>query len=315
MKKDSKPEKTLKKTGNKSITEEIIDLNSTKDYKKINKELIARANYAEMELAKLQLEKESFDTVKKRLKEEISCLKAQHESDELKIKELNYTISQMGKTLSEIEFSATETNREQQKALEKLKSSLADVESVVSYRATTSRRHLSKISRLINSFFQNTTEGSPQLKASIKKLTKEVTFCVEELGKIVNNNKLEPPDDNLKDTLREKEQTIEEYRKTLEKMREQMQLLRERVKELENQPSKKGSIDNDKKIKALIQEKESLARHVDTLEQSLREQSLFMQSLKDTIFVEENKSDIDEEIALVDREIFELQSSLDRALS
>ena len=306
MKKTQNNEKTVKRSS--SITEEPV----TKDYKKQNKELIARVSCAEMELAKLQVEKEAFESKEKDLKEKIRNLKSQHEIDELKIKELNYTISQLQKNLHEISNSTNEANKDSQKALEKLKFSLNEVESVVSYRTSTSRRHLAKITRIVTSFLQNSAEASPVFRASLKKFSKEVLNTVEELGKIMNTNKIESFEESFKESLREKDQTIEEYRKILEKMREQMQLLRERVKELEN---KKNYSENDKKVKVLIQEKDTLTKHISSLEQSLKEQSLFMESLKEAIFVDDEKNDIDQEIALVDQEIIELQCSLERALS
>ena len=306
MKKTQNNEKTVKRSS--SITEEPV----TKDYKKQNKELIARVSCAEMELAKLQVEKEAFESKEKALKEKIRNLKSQHEIDELKIKELNYTISQLQKNLHEISNSTNEANKDSQKALEKLKFSLNEVESVVSYRTSTSRRHLAKITRIVTSFLQNSAEASPVFRASLKKFSKEVLNTVEELGKIMNTNKIESFEESFKESLREKDQTIEEYRKILEKMREQMQLLRERVKELEN---KKNYSENDKKVKVLIQEKDTLTKHISSLEQSLKEQSLFMESLKEAIFVDDEKNDIDQEIALVDQEIIELQCSLERALS
>ena len=306
MKKTQNNEKTVKRSS--SITEEPV----TKDYKKQNKELIARVSCAEMELAKLQVEKEAFESKEKALKEKIRNLKSQHEIDELKIKELHYTISQLQKNLHEISNSTNEANKDSQKALEKLKFSLNEVESVVSYRTSTSRRHLAKITRIVTSFLQNSAEASPVFRASLKKFSKEVLNTVEELGKIMNTNKIESFEESCKESLREKDQTIEEYRKILEKMREQMQLLRERVKELEN---KKNYSENDKKVKFLIQEKDTLTKHISSLEQSLKEQSLFMESLKEAIFVDDEKNDIDQEIALVDQEIIELQCSLERALS
>ena len=306
MKKTQNNEKTVKRSS--SITEEPV----TKDYKKQNKELIARVSCAEMELAKLQVEKEAFESKEKALKEKIRNLKSQHEIDELKIKELNYTISQLQKNLHEISNSTNEANKDSQRALEKLKFSLNEVESVVSYRTSTSRRHLAKITRIVTSFLQNSAEASPVFRASLKKFSKEVLNTVEELGKIMNTNKIESFEESFKESLREKDQTIEEYRKILEKMREQMQLLRERVKELEN---KKNYSENDKKVKVLIQEKDTLTKHISSLEQSLKEQSLFMESLKEAIFVDDEKNDIDQEIALVDQEIIELQCSLERALS
>ena len=306
MKKTQNNEKTVKRSS--SITEEPV----TKDYKKQNKELIARVSCAEMELAKLQVEKEAFESKEKALKEKIRNLKSQHEIDELKIKELNYTISQLQKNLHEISNSTNEANKDSQRALEKLKFSLNEVESVVSYRTSTSRRHLAKITRIVTSFLQNSAEASPVFRASLKKFSKEVLNTVEELGKIMNTNNIESFEESFKESLREKDQTIEEYRKILEKMREQMQLLRERVKELEN---KKNYSENDKKVKVLIQEKDTLTKHISSLEQSLKEQSLFMESLKEAIFVDDEKNDIDQEIALVDQEIIELQCSLERALS
>ena len=306
MKKTQNNEKTVKRSS--SITEEPV----TKDYKKQNKELIARVSCAEMELAKLQVEKEAFESKEKALKEKIRNLKSQHEIDELKIKELNYTISQLQKNLHEISNSTNEANKDSQRALEKLKFSLNEVESVVSYRTSTSRRHLAKITRIVTSFLQNSAEASPVFRASLKKFSKEVLNTVEELGKIMNTNKIESFEESFKESLREKDQTIEEYRKILEKMREQMQLLRERVKELEN---KKNYSENDNKVKVLIQEKDTLTKHISSLEQSLKEQSLFMESLKEAIFVDDEKNDIDQEIALVDQEIIELQCSLERALS
>lgn len=315
MKKDVKAEKPLKRAHSRSIVETFPEPSPSKDYKKLCKELAARANYAELELAKVQLEQESYNTIKRKLKEEISLLKSQHENDELKIKELNYTISQLNKSLNEVQSSSTETTKNQQKTLEKLKGTLSDVESVVSYRATTSKRYLSKISRVINSYAQSQTDGSIQFKRFLK----EVNSCVEELGKIVSNNgtgKTEGSIGNFNETLREKEQTIEEYRKILEKMREQMQMLRERIRELEGQSQRK-SPDQEKRIKVLMQEKESLTKHVQNLEESLQEQSVFMASVKEAISSGKgrNSPDIDEEIAIVDQEIMELQCSLERALS
>ena len=295
-------------------------LHQLNDYPKLSQELAARANYAELELAKLQLERESFDNIKKKLKEEIYTLKLQHESDEIKIKELNYTISQLTKNIQEIQSTSNDVTREQQKTLEKLKSSLADVEAVVSYRATTSKRYLSKISRSLATYSQGQVEGSIQSKNSLKKFTKEVSGCLEELGKIMNNtisvSKAGANEDSFKETMKEKDQTIEEYRKTLEKMREQMHFLRDRVREMEAQSSRRSLPEYDHKIKVLTQEKESMVKHINSLEESLREQSEFMVSLKEAIIPEKDEvTDIDEEIALVDQEILELQCSLERALS
>ena len=168
---------------------------------------------------------------------------------------------------------------------------------------------------------QNNNDGSPQFKAGLKKFNKDIINCVEELTKIMNNtpgnHKNEENEEIFKETLREKDQIIEEYRKTLENMREKMHLLRYRIKELEVNNGVKSSSDSEKKIKILEKEKESLARHISSLEESLKEQSIFMVSLKEAMSTdpEEGKPNIDEEIALVDQEILELQCSLERAVS
>ncbi|OMJ88416.1 hypothetical protein SteCoe_9635 [Stentor coeruleus] len=285
---------------------------------KLNKELKARLSCTELELARMQLEVDSFDVTKKKMKEEINNLKAINERNEIKIKELTYTVNNLNKQLADIGKTSEKTNKDQQKTLESLKSSLSQVESLVSYRSTTCKKHLTKMTRTINTFSQNFNDTTPQIKTLIKKFTKDLTASIEEIGKIVSSGtKNDDFEEDLKESLREKDNTIEEYRKTLETMREKMLLMREKVREAEVSQSKKGNADSEKRIKFLLQEKEDLKKQVQDLEESLREQSAFVTSLKEAMNTvqEDNNSDIDDEIALVDQEILELQQSLERALT
>jgi uncharacterized coiled-coil protein SlyX len=187
------------------------------------------------------------------------------------------------------------------------------MESLVAYRASTSKKFLSKLLRLVNSFSQSNSEPGPSFRVNLKKFSREIVTCVEDLGKIINSNaKLDPDNDEFKETIREKDSIIEEYRLTLEKMREQMMVMREKLKENDG---RKG-IDSEKKVRSLIMENENLNKKIRGLEESLREQSEFVTSLKD-VFVNtgDEQKIIDDELALVDQEIVDLQSSLSRALA
>lgn len=277
------------------------------------KELKARANCAEHELAKMQLDKEMFESVKNGLKEEISALKEKNDALERKVRELEFVIQKQGKNIIELQNSSNDSNRGQQKLLEKLKNSLAEMESVVTYRAATSKKFLSKILRLVNSFVQTNSEPGSQFKVNLKKFNREVVNCIEDLGKVINSNgKIEVETEDFKETIREKDCIIEEYRGTLEKMREQMLVMREKIKEGEGG---RKNFDGDKRVKGLIAENEELVKRVRGLEESLREQSNFVASLRDAFGGQgEEVNHIDDELAQVDQEIYELQSSLSRAL-
>ena len=276
------------------------------------KELKARANCAEHELAKLQLEKETFEAVKNSLKDEISRLKSQIELQDRKIREFESVIQRQNKSISDLQNSSSDSNREQQKILEKLKNSLLEMESLVAYRASTSKKILSKILRLVNNFSQNNSEPGSSFKVNLKKFSREVVTCVEDLGKVVNSNtRVEQENDEFKETIREKDLIIDEYRVTLEKMREQMLIMRDKLKESDG----KKSSDYERKFKHLSIENENLIKKLRNLEDTLREQNEFVTSLRDVFGAQGEEANlIDNELAIVDQEIQELQSSLSRAL-
>lgn len=285
-------------------------------YNKMNdkqiKELKARANCAEHELAKLQLEKETFEAVKSGFKDEISRLKLQIEQQERKIREFEMVVQKQNKSISDLQNSSSDSNKEQQKILEKLKNSLLEMESLVAYRASTSKKILSKILRLVNNFAQNNSEPGSSFKVNLKKFSREVVTCVEDLGKVVNSNtRVEQENDEFKETIREKDLIIDEYRVTLEKMREQMLVMRDKLKESDG----KKSSDYERKYKHLSIENENLIKKVRNLEDTLREQNEFVTSLRDVFGGQGEEANlIDNELAIVDQEIQELQSSLSRAL-
>lgn len=275
------------------------------------KELKARANVAEHELAQMQLEKENWDSTMQSLKAEISALKNNNETLEKKIRDLEFMIQKQGKTIIELQNSNSDSNKGQQKELERLKINLLEMESIVSYRAATSKKFLSKLLRLTNNYVQGNSEPGSQFKFNLKKFSREIVACVEEIGKVINSNgKIELETEDFRETIREKDGIIEEYRGTLEKMREQMRVMREKLKD-----SDEGKM-GDRRVRGLISENEGLAKKVRVLEESLREQSEFVSSLREVFGGQgEEVHHIDDELAQVDQEIHELQSSLSRALS
>ena len=275
------------------------------------KELKARANIAEHDLAQLQLERENWDSTKLSLKSEISSLKHNTETLEKKIRDLEFTVQKQGKIITELQNSNSDSNKGQQRELERLKVNLVEMESIVSYRAASSKKFLNKVLRLVNNFVQGNSEPGSQFKLNLKKFSREVVACVEEIGKVINSQgKGEAESEDFRETLREKDGIIEEYRGTLEKMREQMRVMREKLKD-----SDEGKV-GDRKVRGLVAENEALVRKVRGLEESLREQSEFVSSLREVFGAQgEEVGVIDDELAQVDQEIHELQSSLSRALS
>jgi len=275
------------------------------------KELKARANIAEHDLAQLQLERENWDSTKLSLKSEISSLKHNTETLEKKIRDLEFTVQKQGKIITELQNSNSDSNKGQQRELERLKVNLVEMESIVSYRAASSKKFLNKVLRLVNNFVQGNSEPGSQFKLNLKKFSREVVACVEEIGKVINSQgKGEVESEDFRETLREKDGIIEEYRGTLEKMREQMRVMREKLKD-----SDEGKV-GDRKVRGLVAENEALVRKVRGLEESLREQSEFVSSLREVFGAQgEEVGVIDDELAQVDQEIHELQSSLSRALS
>lgn len=319
------------------------------------KEAKARANLAENQLAELQLEHSQLTKENKKTKAELNSLQKQHEHDQVLIKELKLSTSKHNKELEEKEASRNAQQKQQAKALAKLRSSLADIEKLMNYRAISAKRHLNKATRVLtqhqrqledqalpkptkNQFSKNLSELKEYFESVLEVLTNQEpedynqdAYC-EQLE--IENKRLQEEMTQLK----ESENITSKYKQTIERMREQIQVLKNRLSDLQSDENSKKEIEEkDNKISMLEKENELLNQHINYLQSSLNEQAGVIDHLKSVIssfsaspkasngsyYIDSPKQPQDDyeedqlrkEIDTLDDEIQQLQSSLQRALA
>lgn len=310
------------------------------------KDMKNRALNAEGENLRLKFEMSKLDSQIDKLKEDLSYMHKQHQDDLNLIKEL----SKNGKEDTNVS--------DHQLVLNKLKSSLEDIETTISSRSASAKKHLLKANKLLAKHTKILLDQNlmTSAKTLLVKGIKDMSQCIETVLSSLSGhrNSFEVLDishdlelENQKLQI-EKEEAISLYKDALEKMKEQTQILRDRLKDLENGGGLKRVIEEqESKIQSLTRENDILNQHIKSTQISLNEQYTLVEHLKDVIksmsspikpefnrrsyspsFVEEEteiekiinshqvKEDrnLQEEISSLDREIQNLQLSLQNAL-
>jgi len=223
-----------------------------------------------------------------------------------------------------------------------LKNSLSDMESVINYKSAAGKRHLKKITQYLSSI-SSLIEGIPL--EYFKEVNKNFELIQSEINIM---NRLFTTEDYLPTEaeterenerliselkkLREKENKTSEYRAALDRMKEDMKVLRERLTQLKSGDNLKKIVsEQEARIQSLVNEKELAWSQARALEETIREQRNVIEHLKDVISSlkpkteycnsaprsPQNQSDekqLQLEIANLDLEIQELQTSLQKAL-
>jgi hypothetical protein len=252
----------------------------------------------------------------------------QQENQELKLR-----IKEMENKIIILTSNADIGTSDQEINLNKIKESLSNLESLVSYRSTSSKKILLRLHKLLAKHAKIlldqplTTFYKSKLTVGIRKMSQSLT-AVEKL--------LVSPKDSVEPLV---EDQAEVYKLALEKMKNQATMLREKLKELENGDGLKKIIqDQDIKIEILLKERDLLKSQISNLQKSLNDQYHVIENLKTVMvpqkfskqsspvsspekdfagfktYIDHNEKDLQEEIANLDSEIQNLQNSLKRAL-
>lgn len=288
----------LRAESDRSLNEPFEDLKSCK---KTLKEVQARANLTAKDMAKIQHENSQLEIANQRLKDEIYDLKSRLQDDDLKIKELSHLNSSLHK---QIQDEKNGTLKEQQNLLNKLKSSLNDIENVLSHRSVAGKKHLNSLSKVLSKHSRMLFDYDfPHLtKNKFNNNIKEMNACIESVAKVITQDSvdgiLEPSisqslglrsrnsitEKKFEQEIKEKNDTIEEYRLALEKLREQTLLLREKLKNHTHNENLKPVVEEkESKIRILMSENNNLNEHIRVLQSSMNEQSNLIENLKEVI--------------------------------
>lgn len=322
----------------------LISLEQMEDFKKSKqalKDAQARNNLLAQELANTQHENSLFKNKILKQENQIDTLKRQNDisKDEINrtddISDLNKLKIALNDTESILAYRSATAKRHLSvvcQLLQKQTDYILEIDSKNHKKSLTS--NIKEISQYVESALNVLDQDGSE-----SEITREIDYENQRLRKENHN-------------LRKKEENIENYKAALEKMREQTQNLREKMNEVKNSENLKLIIEErEAKIKSLSAEKDMLNGHIKVLQTSLSEQCSLIEQLKEVIAslnprpgsrngTRENlqirsprrdmyedylpdvydheisqERELQSEIASLDQEILELQSSLQRALN
>lgn len=278
----------------KKICVSKFELNDLKDCKKILRTL-----------------NEEFEKEKKSWANEQAALKSAKNSLIQENFELKNRIKLLEKRLDK---------HEPEESLGSIKRTLENLEKIVSQRADNSRKILLRIHKLLAKHARVLLDQSlvgvskAQLTGGIKKISE----AASELEILLIG----------KEIIEDKNDETEVYKQALEKMKAQTLALKDKLKELDNSEGLKRVIDEQElKIEILLKEKERLEDYIFRMKEnynrkgssSRRSGCLSAQESPGKenryfSYIDRDEKDLQIEIANLDSEIQELQSSLKRAL-
>lgn len=278
----------------KKIVISQLELNDLKDSKKLLKTL-----------------KEEFEKEKKAWISEQASLKSSKSLLVQENQELRTRVKDLEKRLE---------RQEPEEGLGQIKRKLENLEKIVAKRAENGRKLLLHIHKLLAKHARVLLDQSLACSSKVK-LTdgiKKISEAASELEKLLIGQ----------DLIEDQPDETEVYKQALEKMKAQTLVLKEKLKELDNTEELKRIIDEQElKIEILLKEKERLEEYIFRIQEnfnrkgssSRRSGCLSAQASPEKenrylSYIDHDEKDLQIEIANLDNEIQQLQSSLKRAL-
>ncbi|CAG9333750.1 unnamed protein product [Blepharisma stoltei] len=327
----------------------LISQEQMEDFKKSKqalKEAQAKLNLSSQEIASLQHENFQLKQTLHRNESEIHALQRLHEEDQNRSRELSslqnqtHSIDEQN-SIAKLQIALSDTQSVLAYKTATAKRHLTIVSQLLQ-KQTDYIAEIGLLSPTKKGLSSNLWEITQCVESAIKVLEQDSRDSSISADIELENQKLRREIQNLK----KKEENIETYRIALEKMKEQTQNLREKMKEVKSAEELKRILEEkDTKIDSLGREKNMLNDHIKVLQCSLTEQCSLIEQLKEVIATLTPKSsknttrespkketyeeiipdvyegeinqerELQNEIASLDQEILELQSSLQRALN
>lgn len=270
--------------------------------------LITRQQYEDLKLcrrelktAKLTIEQQTEELrngERERLELEVNCerfrkvletVENRKEADARHIQELSAANAKLNKEVKETQRQAVDLQQRSDQTINRLRTSLADIQSVLQYRSALGRKDLNTSSQHLSEAL-TVLDSSPYFsqKSQIAALIEGGLQDMERVKKMLSAGGTEDEEDTEKTKLREElrrlresSSSASEYMLALEKMREQTRLIKERLRLMEgDQPYKKTIEEYEGRMQLLSSEKEMLSEHVKTLQATLSEQCSVIEHLK-----------------------------------
>lgn len=270
--------------------------------------LITRQQYEDLKLcrrelktAKLTIDQQTEELrngERERLELEVNCerfrkvletVENRKEADARHIQELSAANAKLNKEVKETQRQAVDLQQRSDQTINRLRTSLADIQSVLQYRSALGRKDLNTSSQHLSEAL-TVLDSSPYFsqKSQIAALIEGGLQDMERVKKMLSAGGTEDEEDTEKTKLREElrrlresSSSASEYMLALEKMREQTRLIKERLRLMEgDQPYKKTIEEYEGRMQLLSSEKEMLSEHVKTLQATLSEQCSVIEHLK-----------------------------------
>ena len=272
--------------------------------------LITRQQYEDLKLcrrdlrtANLTIEQHAEDlrkSEKERLELEVNCerfrkaletLESRKDVDARHMQELTAMNAKLTKELRDTQRQGADLQQRSNQAINRLRTSLADIQSVMQYRSAVGRKDLvtsgKSLTEALNqldssSYFPQKSQIAGLIEGSLEQVEKVKKLLAagggtEDASEDLENDKLR---EELR-RLRESSGSTSECIFALEKMREQTKLIKERLRLMEgDQPYKKTLEEYEGRLQLLISEKDMLTEHVKTLQATLSEQCAVIEHLK-----------------------------------
>ena len=242
------------------------------------------------DLRSLEREKLELEVNCERFRKALETLESRKDVDSRHVQELTSVNAKLTKELRETQRQGLDQQQRSDQAVNRLRTSLADIQSVLQYRSAVGRKDLvscckslSEALSLLDSapYFTPKSQIAGLIETSIDQMEKVKRLLAaggaeettEDLEKVKLREELQ--------RLRESSNSTSECISALEKMREQTKLIKERLRLMEgDQPYKKTLEEYEGRLQLLTSEKEMLTEHVKTLQATLSEQCAVIEHLK-----------------------------------